>query len=792
MSDVAGNGHGSGREFGGRIGRTVRESEPSWPPVARARAGAPNVILFVLDDVGFAQPSPFGGACEMPALDGLAERGLRYTNFHATPLCSPTRACLVSGRNHHTVGMGALAELSMGFPGYHAMAGPEYAFLPAVLRDAGYNTFAVGKWHLSPPTEVTAAGPYRTWPLGRGFERFYGFLGGETSQWFPDLVQDNTMIEPPARPEDGYHLNADLADHAIQMVKDAHVVEPDKPFFLYFAAGAGHAPHHVEPVWIDHYRGRFDAGWDRYREDAFARQLDAGIVPGHTTLSARDPDVPAWDDLDAEARRMYARQMEVYAGFLTQTDHHFGRVLDFVEGLGELDNTIVIAVSDNGASAEGGPAGTFNESLFFNLVPERLEDNLRHFDAWGGVDTFPHYSWGWTWAGNTPFRRWKRETYRGGVSEPCIVSWPAGIAGAGAGGVRMQYGHAIDILPTVLDAAGVALPEAVAGVAQQPFHGASLAPTFDHVDAPSPRSTQYFEMHGYRAIYHEGWRAVCPFGGPSLAEAAERGRHFRLSELTPELLEEMDASEWELFDVAADPAETTNRAGDEPERLREMVALWYEEAERYGVLPLSSPAGRLHNRPDEDRVRPVFEFLPGAAPLAFTMAPRIVGRSYSIAAEVDIPEGGAEGILLAQGGRHVGFAFYLSGGHLHHVLNYVGLEWHRISSPDPVPEGRRVLRYEFERTGKVVDILSGQGVPGRSKLYVDGALVAATDLASTLVANLGFYGITCGYAHADTVDPSAYRPPFTFTGEIERVVLDAGGDVTVDSEAELRQVMGRQ
>lgn len=780
----------SGAAFPGRIGRTLPESEPAWPAIPRARAGAPNIVILVLDDVGFAQPSPFGGACQMPTLERLAARGLRYSNFHATPLCSPTRACLLSGRNHHAVGVGALVELAMGYPGYHAMAGPDQAFLPAILRDAGYNTFAVGKWHLTPPSETSSAGAYRSWPLGRGFERFYGFMGGDTSQWFPDLVQDNTPIAPPATPEDGYHVNADLADHAMQMIKDAHVALPDKPFFLYVAPGAGHAPHHVEPEWVEPYRGRFDEGWDTYRTQAFDRQITAGLVAAHTRLSERDPDVVAWDDLDADSKRMFARQMEVYAGFLSQTDHHFGRILDFIDHLGELDNTIVVALSDNGASAEGGPVGTFNEALFFNLVPERLDDNLRHYDGWGGVDTFPHYSWGWTWAGNTPFRRWKRETYRGGVSEPCIVSWPAGIADHG--GIRHQYAHAIDILPTLLDAAGVPLPGVVAGVAQQPFHGISLTATFADAEAPSPRTTQYFEMHGYRALYHDGWRAVCPFGGPSLAEAAERGRNFRLTELTPELLEEMDRNEWELFDVRADPSETTNLAAAEPKRLERMIALWYEEAERYGVLPLASPAARARNRSDDDRLPRTFEFLPGAAPLTFTMAPRIAGRSHSITAEVTIPRGGAEGVLLTQGGRHVGFAFYLRAGHLHHVLNYVGLEHFGVASPDVVPDGRHVLRYEFERTGDPVDIMQGRGVPGRSKLYVDGRLVAVRALPHSLVAGLGFYGITCGYAHADSVDPSAFRPPFRFTGEIKRVVLDATGAVTADEEAELRQVLAHQ
>ena len=775
--------------FPGVLGRTVGESTAAWPFVPRAAAGSPNIVLCVLDDVGFAQPSPFGGWCEMPTFDRLAATGLRFTNFHATPLCSPTRACLLSGRNHHSVGVGSLVEMAMGFPGYHATAGPESAFLPAILRDAGYNTFAVGKWHLSPPTETSMAGPFRTWPLGRGFERFYGFMTGDTSQWFPDLVQDNTPVPPPGRPEDGYHLNADMADRAIGFIKDAHVAAPDKPFFLYYATGAGHAPHHVEREWVERYRGRFDLGWDAYRDEVFAWQREHGIVPSHTALSARDPDVPAWSDIDDDGRRMFTRQMETYAAFLTQTDHHFGRVVDFIERIGELDNTIVVCLSDNGASAEGGPEGSYNESLFFNLVPQRLSDNLPHYDDWGGVDTFPHYSWGWTWAGNAPFRRWKRETYRGGVSEPFIVSWPEGIAEQG--GLRTQYLHAIDLLPTLLDAAGIEVPDVVGGVPQRPFHGVSAVPAFADEKAPSARTTQYFEMNGYRAVYHDGWRAVCPFGGPSLAEAAARGRNFMFTELTRELLDEMD-DEWELFDVERDPGETTNLAAAEPERLRAMVELWYAEAERYDVLPVAGARGRFGPPRLATARRHHYEFLADAAPLAFTVAPRLAGRPHAISAEVTIPAADvAEGVLLAQGGRHVGFAFYLLDGHLHHVHNYVGLDLFTVRSPDRVSPGAHVLRYEFESTGPPVDLFQGRGVPARSKLYVDGMLVAALALPYSLLGSFGFYGMTCGYASADSVDPSRWQPPFRCTAVIDRVVLDVSGELTADP-VELIEAVGRQ
>lgn len=783
-----------GEPFPGVVGRTVDQSTPAWPARPRPPEGAPNVVLFVLDDVGFAQLSPFGGACEMPTLDKLADGGLRYSNFHATALCSPTRACLLTGRNHHNVGMSSLSEVPLGFPGHHSTIGPENAFLSAALRQAGYNTFAVGKWHLASPTEWSGAGPFRTWPLGRGFERYYGFISGDTDQWYPDLVQDNGAVDPPYAPEDGYHLNRDLADHAIQFIKDAHVAAPDKPFFLYYATGAGHAPHHVDPEWIERYRGRFDAGWDTYREEALAAQKQLGLQPEGAELSDRDPDVVAWEGLSDDAKRMCARQMETFAGFLTQTDYHFGRVLEFIDKLGELENTIVIAISDNGASAEGGPEGTFNEALFFNLVPERLEDNLARYDGWGGIETFPHYAWGWTWAGNTPFRRWKRETYRGGVSLPCIVSWPERLREHG-GGVRTQYAHAIDLAPTILDAVGVGQAAEVDGYEQEPLDGMSLVSTFDDPAAPEVRSTQYFEMTGHRSIYHEGWRAVCPFEAPSLAEAEERGRPFRFTPLNAAMLAELD-TEWELYDVVNDPSERINLATKEPERLEEMIKRWYSEAEKYKVLPVAGFAERVVGQLfDAGPGQSEFVFLPGAAPLPFTMTPRLPGRAHAIVADVEIPDAPAapvEGMLLGQGNRRVGFAFYLLDGRLHHVHNFVGLEWFTVSSPDPVPAGRHELRYEFEPTGPHIDLLSGKGVPGRSKLYVDGNLVAVAELPYTVVVLLGLYGMSCGYDTPGAIDPSRWDGRFECTASLKQVVLDVKPTVTSDEEALAQALIAQQ
>jgi arylsulfatase A-like enzyme len=779
-----------GTPFAGVIGRTLDESSAAWPEPIRAAEGAPNVIFFILDDVGYGQMSCFGGLVETPTLDRLADGGLRYTNVQTTALCSPTRGCVLTGRNHHTLGLSAITELSMGYPAHNGYMGFEHGFLSEMLLEHGYNTFAVGKWHLTPPEETTPAGPFHRWPLGRGFERYYGFLGGDTDQWHPDLTYDNHPIPVPKTPEQGYHLNADLAEKAIEFIQDAHVNAPDKPFFLYYATGAGHAPHHVEPEWIEKYKGKFDMGWDEYRRVVFKRQKQMGIVPKDAVLSERDPDVPAWDSLSETAKRVYAHQMEVYAAFIEQTDYHFGRIVSFLQRLGELDNTIVLMISDNGASAEGGVHGTFNEMLFFNAIAEELEDNLKHIDEWGGVDTFPHYSWGWTWAGTAPFRRWKRETYRGGISDPCIVFWPQGIQASGEN--RAQYAHAIDLVPTVLDALGIDTLEYIRGMPQSPIQGISFAHTFNDAEAVSNHHTQYFEMFGHRSIYHDGWRAVCPFPGPSFAKAAEKGWYFGMP-LTAEVLEQLEATGWELYHVAKDSAETQNLADKQPEKLQEMIQRWWTEAGKYDALPLVSAEMRRMNvpRPTIARPRKRFAYYPGGAPVQFSAAPRVYNRLHSITAEVVIPEDGAEGVLLAHGNRHGGYSFYIKDGYLHHVHNYVGIERFKISSPEPVPSGEARLRYEFEPTGDP-DFQEGKGSPGRSQLYINDKLVANIDLPHSVPNLFGIMGLSCGYDAVDSVNPDDYKAPFTFTGEIEEVVLDVSGEVIKDDEAELKRLMSQQ
>ncbi|HEY6422735.1 MAG TPA: arylsulfatase [Pseudonocardiaceae bacterium] len=775
-----------GATFPGLIGRTTDESRPAWPQPLRAQPGSPNVVMIVLDDTGFGQVGCYGSPIATPNFDALAAAGLLYNNMHTTALCSPSRSCIITGRNHHSNGMAAITELATGYPGYDGNIPFENGFLSEMLQQHGYNTYMVGKWHLMPSEQESAAGPYDRWPLGRGFDRFYGFLGGDTSQWYPDLVHDNHQVEPPRSPEEGYHLTEDLADRAISFIADAKQVAPDKPFYLHFCTGAMHAPHHVAKPWADRYTGRFDTGWDAYREEVFARQKQLGVVPPGAELSRRDPDVPEWASLSSDARRLASRMMEVFAGFLSHTDHQVGRLLDFLKATGEFENTLIMVVSDNGASAEGGVTGTTNETQYFNNAPESLQDSLAKLDDIGGPDTFNHYPWGWTWAGNTPFRRWKRETYRGGASDPFLVHWPAGIKARGE--IRAQYEHIIDMVPTVLDVLGIEPPATIRGVTQAPLHGVSFAHSFDDASAPTRHHTQYFEMFGHRAIDHDGWRAVCPWPGPSFSEA---GRPFG-SEISAETLADLDAHHWELYHVSEDFAETRNLAAEHPDKVIALIAQWYVEAGRYNVLPLDGSAltRLMVERPQITQDRSTYTFWPGTTTVPFTVAPRVLNRPHSITADAEIPPAGAEGVLLCQGANTAGFTLYVKDDKLHYAHNYVGRAIYRVSSSGTVPEGRHRLRFEFEPTGKP-DFTAGTGAPGRAQLYIDGELVGQTDLEVTTPVIFNPGALSCGANPGAPIVPD-YQAPFRFTGVLHAVTVDLSGDLITDSEAEMRMAMSRQ
>jgi arylsulfatase A-like enzyme len=773
--------------FPGVIGRTADESSPAWEAPQRAREGAPNVVIVVLDDTGFGQLGCYGSPIATPNLDAIAANGLRYNNMHTTALCSPSRSCIINGRNHHANGMAAITELATGFPGYDGVIPMENGMLSEILVEQGYNTYMVGKWHLTPSSQETAVGPYDRWPLGRGFQRFYGFLGGDTSQWHPELVYDNHQVEPPKTPEEGYHLSEDLVDKSIQFIADAEQVDPAKPFYLHLCFGATHAPHHVGKEWADRYRGQFDEGWDAYRQLVFDRQKELGIAPADAELSRHDPDVPDWDALSADAKRLFSRMMEVFAGFLSHTDHQLGRLLDFLRSLGKLDNTLIMVISDNGASAEGGPNGTTNEAQFFNNAPETLEDSLAVIDELGGPQHFNHYPWGWTWAGNTPFRRWKRETYRGGVSDPFIVSWPRGL-GADVGDVRHQYLHIIDMVPTVLDLLDIHPPRTIRGVTQTPFDGSSFAHTLADATAESPRRTQYFEMLGHRAIYHDGWRAVCPWPGPSFAEA---GVGFG-QPISAERLSELDANSWELYHIAEDFAENHNVAAENRDRLIALIGTWYVEAGKYGVLPIdgSGLARMVGEKPLVALPRTSYRYYPNTQSIPFFAGPRVLNRPHSITAEVDIPEAGAEGVLLSQGSAAGGYTLFVKDSKLCYAHNYVGRGIYRVTSEAKVTAGRHSLRFEFEPTGPA-DMAAGKGTPGRLQLYIDETLVGDTEAPVTIPFAVNPGALTCGSNPGSPVT-SDYSGPFRFTGTIDHVTVDVSGDLIVDPEAELQMHLARQ
>jgi arylsulfatase len=778
----------SGDKFPGKIGKTIDDSTEAWPVPKRASEGAPNVLFYVLDDIGFGQLSPFGGLVEAPSLQRVADKGAMYTNFHTTGLCSPTRTCIITGRNHHSNAMGSISEWSTGYPGYDGRMLPHHGFISEILTEQGFNTFALGKWHLSVSTEEQASGPYDTWPLRRGFDRYYGFLPGETDQYYPDLTYDNHAVSAPAGPEDGYHLSRDLADKAIEFIGDAHMVSPDKPFFMYFCPGAGHAPHHIMKEEADKYKGKFDMGWDKYREVVFANQKKLGMFAEDAVISPPDPDVPEWDSLSDEEKKLYTRMMEVFAGFVSYTDEQFGRILDFLESVDELDNTLIMFISDNGASPEGGQVGSLNEYDFFNFKPEDIENNLKHIDELGSPESYNHYAWGWAHAGNTPFRRWKKETFRGATTDPFIISWPAKFTAKGE--VRHQYGHAIDMVPTVLDLLDIDPPESIKGVKQSPFEGVSLASTVDDAHAKQEHTVQYFEMFGCRSIYKDGWRAECGWPGPNYATGAERGR--KLGD--PIHAADLEALEktWELYNLKDDPTETTDIAAKHPDRLKEMIDLWWTEAEKYNVLPLQ---GTMAQRFDYPRPMPgtsteKYVLFPGA-PVPSVVQPSVYGRSHVITAEINVPKGGANGVIYASGAHTGGYTLFVKDNKLHFAYNYLARKMFRIDADDKLPEGDLTIVYEFEVTGKG-DSSKGNGAPGTGSLYVNGEKVGAVDMDVTVPFIFSIEGISIGHDYGDSVDHDNYKPTFPFTGTVKQVTFDLSGEAIKNAEAQIRHAMSKQ
>ncbi|TXI51824.1 MAG: arylsulfatase [Mycobacterium sp.] len=735
-----------------RIGTTIADSTPEFTPRPRPPRGAPNVVVIVLDDLGFGQLGCYGSDIATPTIDGLASDGLRFNRFHVTALCSPTRAALLTGRNHHSVGMGFLTDVPIGFPGYDGRIPPSAATLPRILRDNGYATFAVGKWHLAPRWEQSAAGPFGQWPLGLGFERYYGFLGGDANQWTPELVSDNGFVDPPTTPEAGYHLTEDLVDRARRLILDQQHARPGAPFFLYFAPGAVHAPHQAPREWIDRYRGHFDAGWDAWRDQLFTSQIDRGIVPVDTTLTERPTWVPAWNELSGDQRRLYARQMECFAGYLSHTDDQIARLLDTLRQLGTLDDTIVVLISDNGTSAEGGPIGSHNEHRFTHDRMDDFDDSLGRIDDLGGFRAYNHYAWGWAWAGNTPFRLWKRYTWLGGVRTPLIVSWPSRLSPV-AGQVRNQFCHAIDVMPTLLDAIGITPPSVVDGVEQQPIAGSSLIPAFLNPTDPDPRTTQYFEMLGSRAIYHDGWKATTDHVGKQISIERElvTGSH------------DFEADHWALFDLRSDFAESTDVSAEHPDIAADLQARWWAEAESYQVLPLDdSFIGRATAlEPNPNPIRWRTRYLPGGGPIAEDALP---GMGGGFVLHLDIEVGpAANGVICALGDWNNGWAVYLKAGVPTATFNLFG-DLHRASASDPLTPVTHRITVDYRRHD------SGGGP---LTLLVDGVEVGSVVLPIDLPFRwqIGGTGLRIGSDHGFPVSDD-YAVPATFDGTIHEVTIE--------------------
>jgi arylsulfatase len=735
------------------IGRTYEDSKPGFPQPLKAPEGAPNVLLILLDDVGFGQPSTFGGPVPMPTLDRLAENGLRYNQFHTTALCSPTRGALLSGRNHHSVGFGCITECATGFPGYNGIWPKEAACVAETLRQNGYNTVALGKWHNTPDMETNVSGPFDRWPTGLGFEYFFGFQGGETDQYYPTLYANTIPVRPNKTPEEGYHLTSDMTNKAINYLKLHNSVDPGKPFFMFFAPGAAHAPHQVPKEWIAKFKGQFDQGWDKVRQETLDRQKKLGVVPKNTKLTPRPEQIPAWDSFSKDERRLFARMQEVFAAFLANADHEVGRLVDAIEELGELDNTLIFYIAgDNGASAEGTLTGTLNEMRILNGVPEDPKGNLAAIDEIGGPKHHNHYPVGWAWAGDAPLQ-WTKQvaSHFGGTRNGMVIHWPQRIKDNG--GLRSQFHHCIDVVPTILEAAGIPQPRMVNGVPQKPIEGVSMAYSFDDAKVPSTRTTQYFEMFANRALYHNGWVAACFHGRVPWETGHAVG---------------FDQETWELYNIEEDFSQSVDLAAKEPEKLRELQDLWWTEAGKYNVLPLDdrmAERAAASMRPDPMHGRTEISYGESAVMILEPSSPSIMNKSYSITADVEIPPKGAEGMLVTCGGSVAGYAFYVENRKLVWHYNYFGEEHFRVESSEDVPSGHAILKYEFKSAG------GPPGSGGTGTLSINGKKVGELKQPKTVPFRFSTATFNVGEINGSPVVPGQ-QGPFRFTGKINAITFN--------------------
>ena len=772
-------------KFGGVIREDAKDSKPYWPARIVPRKGAPNVLLIMTDDQGYGVSGTFGGVIPTPAMDRIAKAGLRYTQFHSTALCSPTRAALITGRNHHSVGFGVIGEMSTGFPGYDSVIGPESATVGEILKENGFATSWFGKNHNTPTYQYSVAGPFDQWPVGMGFEYFYGFMGGETDQWTPYLFRNTSQIFPwIGKP--GYNLTTDLADEAIKYMSSLNAAAPEKPFFVYYVPGGTHSPHQPTKEWIERFKGKFDMGWEKLREQIFANQKRLGVIPANTQLTPWPDDLPKWESLSFVQKKIYARQAEVFAAYAAYTDHEIGRVIQAVEDMGKLDNTLIIYISgDNGTSAEGTLQGTPNQMTAYNGVLSLPEiEEMLYYESWGSDKTYPHMSVAWSWAFDTPFK-WTKQvaSHFGGTRQGMAISWPGHIKDVG--GIRTQFHHMIDIVPTILEATGVRAPEEVNGIKQKPIEGVSMAYTFDKANAhaPSKRETQYFEMFGNRAIYHDGWiAATTPPAPPWLLGTAK--------------LPEINEYHWELYNLTEDFSEFNDLAAKNPEKLRELQALFLSEAKKYNVLPLDNSIlpRLLTPRPSAVAGRTVFTYSGENSGIPDGNAPSILDRDYTITAEVTIPEGGAEGMIVTLGGRFGGYGLYLLKGRPVFVYNLLDLKRYRweggVGGGDYFGEalkpGKHTIVFDFKYDGP------GLGKGGTGVLTADGKQLAHQTIPHTIPILMAIdETFDIGVDTRTGVDDS-YELPFRFTGKIDKLTFKLGPpQMTAEDQRRAQEALAR-
>jgi len=769
-------------KFRGRIELDIRDSQPDWDAFLDTRApeGAPNVLVILYDDTGQAAWSPYGGRIAMPTLDRLAKNGLTYAQWHTTAVCSPTRSCFLTGRNHHANGFGSIAESAVGFPGYAGHIPLENGTIAQILRDAGWSTFWIGKNHNVPVDAFDMGASKKRWPLGLGYDRFYGFIGGETNQWYPELIEDNHLVEQPYGPEEGYHFSKDIADKAIAYIRDSKQSRADKPWYMWYNPGANHAPHHAPQDYIDKYRGQFDDGYDAYREWVLARMIERGILPEGTGLTPVNPIpedmiseadlVRPWDTLDAGEKRLFSRMAEVYAAMSEYTDVQIGRVIDYLEESGQLDNTLIFYCADNGASGEGSPNGSVNENRFFNSYPDDLASNMAMIDKLGGPDTYNHYPTGWAVAFSTPYRMFKRyASYSGGTCDPLVIHWPKGIAARGE--VRQQYHHCTDIVPTILECCGVPMPEVIDGVKQAPLAGVSMKYSFDNPAAPTTKETQYYEMLSTRSIWHKGWKAATEH-----APFVDRGG--------------FDSETWQLFHVDADRAEAHDLADQHPDKVRELAELWLSEARANNVLPLNDLGFAAFRALEYKVAAPAdgrFVYYPGTTEVPEASAARTLGVSFKILADVEFT-GQTEGVIVSQGSRFGGYSLFVKQGKLVFAYNFLGIPPEQHLVCDAPRLGKHVVGVEFAKEGHG----EHSEALGRMKLYVDEEVAAEAPFRTLS----GHYAI-CGEGLAvgrDTGDPVSgeYGSAFNFSGgTIDKVVFDVADDAYIDVEREMAAKLAR-